>query len=442
MPDISPLAVTGIMFGLMLLLMVSGIPVAFALGVATMGTAIWLWGTNGLDIAFYASFGILNTFVLVALPLFIFMGVVLQKCGIGDSLFGMVHKIMGGVPGGLAMGTVMICALIAAMAGVSGAATVTMALIALPAMLKRGYDKKMISGTVMAGGALGFLIPPSVAMIMYAFLAQVSAGKLFAGGVFPGLLLATLYILYIGIRCHFQPHLGPPIAPEERVDWRGKLKSLKAVILPGILVFLVLGLIFMGVTSPTEASAVGAFGALACAAINRNLTWRVLRESLMDSTRVMGTVMWIIVAAVFFSKIYIGLGAPKLVQTFVVGAGLSPYGILIMMLASYFVLGCFLDESAILFITIPIYVPIIRSLGFDPVWFGILYIMSLESAYLTPPFGFNLFYMRALAPPEITLADIYRSVIPFVGLQLIGLALVVLFPQIALWLPSLIFPSG
>lgn len=439
MPQIDPLIITGLMFGVMMLLMAAGVPLTFALGIAAMGFAVWLWGVGGIEIMFHSAFGLANIFILVALPLFIFMGIVLERSGIGDSLFGMVHKVMGGVNGGLAMGTVLICAMIAAMVGVSGAATVSMAIIALPAMLKRGYDKRMITGTIQAGGALGFLIPPSVMMIMYAFLARVSAGKLFAAGLFPGLLLAVIYIIYIGIRCFFQPNLGPPIALGDRVNWRGKLISLKAVILPGSLIFLVLGLILLGVTSPTEASAVGAFGALICAAIYRNLTWQVLRESLMATTKVMGMLMWICITAVFFSKIYIGLGAQDLIQNLMATTALGPHSILILMLATYFILGMFLDDSAILFITIPLYVPLIVGLGFDPTWFGILFILSMQSAYLTPPFGYNLFYMRAVAPPEVTIIDIYRSVIPFVGLQIIGLILVVVFPQIAMWLPGIIF---
>jgi len=437
--QIDPLTVTILMFGTMMVLMAMGMPLTFALGIAAMGFAVWLWGVHGIPIAMLSAFGLANSFILVALPLFIFMGIVLQKSGIADGLFETVHKVMGGVRGGLAMGTVGICAIIAAMAGVSGAATVSMAIIALPAMLKRGYDKRMVTGVIQAGGALGFLIPPSVMMIMYAFLARQSAGKLFAGGVFPGLLLAALYVLYIGVRCFFQPQLGPPIPLEERVGWRGKLVSLKGLVLPGALVFLVLGLIFLGVTSPTEASAVGAFGALVCAAIHRNLTWQVLRESLMESTKVLGMLMWICVTAVFFSKIYIGLGAQSLMRDLVVGGTLDPHVVLILMLTSYFILGMFLDDSAILFITVPLYVPLIQELGFDPIWFGIVFVMSMESAYLTPPFGYNLFYMRAVAPPEITLIDIYRSVVPFVGLQILGLTLVVIFPQIALWLPGKIF---
>jgi len=303
MPQIDPLTVTILLFSVMMLLMATGVPLAFALSITAMGFAATLWGFAGVQLVFITTFGLMYTFILLAVPLFIFMGIMLQNSGIGDALFDMIHKVMGGMPGGLAIGTVFICAMIAAMAGVSGAATVSMAVIALPAMLKRGYDKRMITGVIQAGGALGFLIPPSVLMIMYAFLAKESVGRLFAGGMGPGLLLATLYILYAGIRCRLQPHLGPPIAPEERVNWLGKLKSLKALILPGGLVFSVLGLIFLGITSPTEASAVGAFGALVCAAIYGRLNWQVLRKSLMQSVTLNGMLFWVLIGAAFFSKI-------------------------------------------------------------------------------------------------------------------------------------------
>lgn len=439
MTVLDPLVVTGIMFGAMLLLMVTGLPLTFTLGAVGMISAILLWGPAAMNGVYLSTIGLGGIGTLVALPLFIFMGVILQRSGIADALYGVVHVIMGGIRGGLAMGTVGICAIIAAMAGVSGAATISMGLIALPAMLKRKYDKQMVTGCIQAGGALGFLIPPSVEMIMFGFLSATSVGRLYAGGVFPGIMLATMYVIYIGIRCFFQPSLGPALKPEERVNWMGKLRALKYMVLPGALIFLVLGLIFLGVTSITEASAVGALGALVCALIYRTFTWRMLHESLVQTAKVMGMVMWIGLSAMFFSAIYTGLGAPAMIQRLVAELAVSPYVILAAILVSFFILGMILDDYAIMFITIPIYVPLIVSLGFDKVWFGILFILSMQSAYLTPPFGYNLFYMKAVAPPEITLADIYRSIIPFVALQIVGLALVVVFPQITLWLPGVIF---
>lgn len=431
--------VTVVIFGFMLLVMTTGLPLTFALGVTGMFATFLLWGPEAMASVYLNAFGVAGASILVALPLFIFMGIMLQKSGIADDLYQMIYVLMGGVRGGLAMGTVAICAIIAAMVGISGAATVAMGIIALPSMLERGYDKQMVTGCIQAGGALGFLIPPSVLMIMFGFLGLTSPGRLFAGGLLPGIMLAILYIIYIGVRCYFQPHLGPARAAGKQVNWREKAKALRALILPGVLIFSVLGLIFMGVTSITEASAVGAFGAVVCAAIHRRLNWRILHECLMQTVKLMGMVMWIMVSAAFFSKIYIGLGAPVMLRELIVELGANPYLVLTFFLLSFFIMGMFLDDTAILFITVPLYVPLIVSLGFDKVWFGILFILSMQTAFLTPPFGYNLFYMKAIVPPEITLVDIYRSIIPFVILQTIGLILVVVFPQIALFIPSLVF---
>ncbi|WP_028877933.1 TRAP transporter large permease [Terasakiella pusilla] len=439
MLDLDPLLVTLGMFISMLVLLVMGAPLTWCLLIVGTGSAYLLWGTDGLHMLATSTFSSMDNFILVALPMFIFMGLMLQRSGITDDLFSMVHKLMGGIPGGLGIGTVFICAILAAMAGVSGAATVSLGVIALPSMLKRGYDKKLVSGTIMAGGALGFLIPPSVLMIVYAFLARESIGKLFAAGLMPGLMLAGIYVLYISIRCGINPKLGPPVAEEERLGWRDKLASMKAMILPAILIMLVLGCIVFGVTTPSEASAIGAAGSIALAIVYRTFNMSMLKDVLVSTTQIMGMLLWIALAAVFFSKIYIGLGAGALIGELIEDSNLSPYWIIISMLACYFVLGMFLDDFAIVFITIPLFVPIVRDLGFDTVWFAVLFILSMQTAYLTPPFGYNLFYMRSVAPPEITIYDLYKATIPFVILQIIGLALIVAFPQIALWLPNVIF---
>ena len=432
MAPLDPLLVTILMFSAMFGLMVIGLPLTFSLGIVSVGTVLFLWGAGGIDMMFHAAFGVSYSFALTAVPPFIFMGIVLSKSGIGDDFFEMIYKWMGRTPGGLGIGVILVCAIMAAMVGQTGPATLTMGLIALPAMLQRGYDKRMVTGAIQAGGALGILIPPSVTMIIIAYLSRQSAGRLFAAGIFPGLLLTGLFMAYIFIRCRIQPHLGPPVPPEERYSWKEKFISLKALVLPGILIFLVLALILLGVTSPTEAAGVGAAGSLACAALHRNLTWRVLKDSVLTTGNLMGLLFWIIIPAVAFSKIYHGLGAEELILGLTESFGLSPYTVLGMMMASYYVLGMFLETAAITFLTIPLYIPIIMRLGFDPLWFGLLYVMTQESAYLTPPYGFNLFYMKAIVPKEITMVDIYLSVVPFVGLQIIGVILVIIFPQIAL----------
>lgn len=437
MADLDPLTITAIMFLSMLGLMALGAPLAWALTICGVGSAWLIYGDGGLDLLISSTFSAMDNFLLVALPMFIFMGLVLQRSGITDDLFEMIHKLMGRLPGGLGIGTVIICALIAAMAGVSGAATVSLGIIALPAMLKRGYDGKLVTGTIMAGGALGFLIPPSVLMIIYAFLSRDSVGKLFAAGLIPGLMLAGIYITYILVRCRINPLLGPPA--EEQFTAKEKFLSLRFLIAPGVLIVTVLGCIIGGVTSPSEASAIGAFGSLVIAGIQRRLSWDMLRYVMMTTTKLMGMLMWITIAAVFFSKIYVGLGAGQIVGELIEDFELSPMWVIIAMLATYFVLGMFLDDFAIVFITVPLFVPIVRDLGFDTTWFAVLFILSMQSAYLTPPFGYNLFYMRSVAPPEITIVDIYKAALPFVVLQMIGLALVVAFPEIALWLPNLLF---
>src|SRR5690554_2813399 len=364
MAELEPLTITAIMFFSMLVLMAMGAPLALALMISGMGSAYLMFGPGGLDLLLASAYSAMDNFLLVSLPLFIFMGLVLERSGITDDLFEMIHKLMGSLPGGLGVGTVLICALIAAMAGVSGAATVSLGIIALPAMLKRGYHKRLVTGTIMAGGALGFLIPPSVLMIVYAFLARESVGKL---------------------------------------------------------------------------SAVGAAGALVLTALRGRLDWKLLRYVMLSTTKITGMLIWIAIAAVFFSRIYMGLGAGMVISDLIYDFSLSPYTVILFMLLSFFLLGMFLDDFAILFITVPLYVPIVRELGFDTTWFAVLFILSMQSAYLTPPFGYNLFYMRSVAPKSITIVDIYRSALPFVGLQILGLALIVAFPSIALWLPNLLF---
>lgn len=440
--EADPLWVTIGMFATMLFLLMLGAPLAFSL--VSVGIIFYfVFGGVGIDqvlnLLATSAFASMDNFLLVAVPMFIFMGLMLQKSGITDDLFEMISKLMGGFPGGLGIGTIIICALIAAMAGVSGAATVSLGIIALPSMLKRGYDKKLTTGAIMAGGALGFLIPPSVLMILYAFLAKASVGKLFAAGLIPGLMLAGIYMLYIFIRAIINPNVAPSIPKEERPNFSEKIKSLKALILPGTLIATVLSFIVFGVTSPSEASAIGAAGAIVCAALYRSLTFDVLKEVVFDTAKLMGMIIWITLAAVFFSKVYMLLDGGLVIEELIDDSGLSPIWIIVMMLACYFILGMFLDDFAIVFITVPIFVPIVEQLGYDIIWFAVLFVVSMQTAYLTPPFGYNLFYMRSVAPPEITINDLYKAAMPFIVLQIIALALMVAFPEIILWLPKSIY---
>jgi len=430
-------AITALLFGTLVLFLFSGLPIAFALGGVAMVFTLLLWGPNALYVIASSAFGTMNNFLLEAVPLFIFMGYVLQTSGIADDLYTMMHRWMGSLRGGLAMGTVVICTVFAAMAGISGAATVTMGVVALPAMLSRGYNKSVALGCIAAGGALGILIPPSLIMILYGSLTGVSVGRLFIGGVFPGLLLSGLFIIYIGVRCVLQKEAGPPLPPEDRVGWGIKLVSLRAVILPMLIIVMVLGTIYMGVATPTEAAGMGAFGSLIAAAVYRKLSWQNLTTALQGSLRISAMCLWIVIGAFCFCSIYSASGGSKFVTEVLAGLPVNRYIVLIGMQVILLFLGMFLDPIGIIMIATPVFLPVIEALGFNPLWFGILFTMNLEMAYLTPPLGFNLFYLKGVAPPEVTMGDIYRSIAPFVVLQAIGLALVIIFPQIALWLPSM-----
>lgn len=399
--------------------------------------AYFLWGDKGLFLLATQAYAAMGKFTLLAIPLFVFMAMILERAGVADDLYTMMHRWMGPLAGGLAIGTVVICTIFAAMAGISAAATVSMGVIALPAMLKRNYNKTIAMGAISGGGALGILIPPSVPMILYATLTGESIGGLFAGGILPGVLLAALFTLYIGIRCKISPQLGPPLALEERVSWREKLISLRAVALPILIIIMVLGSIYAGICTATEAAALGCLGAFISAAIYRKLSWIMITEACVRTAALTAMIIWILIGAYCFTAVYTGTGAHELMEHILLSIPGGKWVILITMQLVFFVLGCILDPVGIIMICTPIFVPVIKALGFDPLWFGVLFIMNMEMGYLTPPFGFNLFYMRAIAPKGVTMVDIYRAIVPIVIIQAIALAVVIIFPEIALWLPKM-----
>jgi len=330
----------------------------------------------------------------------------------------------------------LICVIFAAMSGISGAAVVTMGTIALPKMLERGYDKKLALGAINAGGGWGILIPPSILMVLYSLLTEVSVGRLFAAGIGPGLLLFFLVSVYIGGRCWMQPELGPALPKEERANWGQKLRSLKAVILPILIVVIVLGAIFGGYATPTEAAAIGVFGAMVATGVNRQLSWVVIRDASVATLKLTALIMWILFAAHAFSTAYTALGAQSLIQDMMNLVPGGRWGSLVFMLAVLFILGMVLDPVGIMLITLPVFLPVVQSYGFDPIWFGILFIIMMEVGYMTPPFGFNLFYLKGVAPPDVTMGDIYASVTPYVIVTLIGVLLIILIPEIATYLPK------
>ena len=430
---------TLLFFGFLFFFIMLGVPLAFVLGGLSV---IFLYFHQG-PVAFYLiaskMWDLMETSALIAIPLYVFMALILERSGVAHDLYRMMHLWWGGVRGGLAIGTVLICTIFAAMSGISGAAVVTMGTIALPQMLKRGYDKQLALGAINAGGGWGILIPPSILMVLYALITEVSVGKLFAAGVGPGLLLFTLVSLYIGIRCYFQPHLGPALPPEERGTWAEKFKALGAVFLPIFIIFIVLGAIFGGFATVTEAAAVGVLGALIATAVNRRLNWKNISEASIRTFRLTTIIAWIVFAAHAYSMAYTAMGAEQFITSMTSDIPGGKWGALFFMMLVLFVLGCVLDPVGIMLITLPVFLPLVAAHGFDPIWFGILFVVMMEISYMTPPFGFNLFYLRSVAPPEVTMKDIYWSVGPYTVVELTGLFIIVLFPQIALWLPNLIF---
>jgi tripartite ATP-independent transporter DctM subunit len=443
---------TWIMFGSLLVLLMLGLPLAFVTG--GLGVVfIYLVGDQVmLNIIPSRIFPMMTNSDLAAIPLFIFMAAMLERAGLIEEMFDVVYKWMGGLSGGLAAATILASTILAAMVGVIGAAVVTMGIIALPAMLRRKYDPQIALGSIMAGGTLGILIPPSILAILYAVVAQQSVGELYLGSIVPGVLLSGMYIGYVLLRTKLNPSLGPAMPKEERIGLIAKLLLLRQLIAPLILVFLVLGLLFAGVATPVEAAGIGSFGAMVVAAMHRRFTLRALKEASVTTVKASAMVLWIIFGASIFVGFYILQGGQTFITDTLLGTGLSSYGILLLMMIMLVVLGMFLDWVGILLLAVPIFVPIIKSLHFDglfglpPVpaedvalWFGVLYLVNMQMSFLSPPFGYALFYIRGVCPPEISMATIFKSSLVFLGLQILGLALCVLVPGVSLWLPDLVY---
>lgn len=431
-----------LMFSSMMLMLLTGQRVFAAIGSVAVIAALLLWGNGGSEMAFSASMKLMKWYPLLTLPLFIFMGYMLSESGIAEDLYKMFHVWTGNLPGGLAIGTVGLMVMISAMNGLSVAGMAIGATIALPELLRRGYDKVMVTGVIQAGSSLGILVPPSVVLVLYGMIARQPVGKLWLAGALPGLLLAGLFILYIVVRCKIQPELGPVISAEERakITMSEKLRLLRAGIIPVAIFFCMTGLFLMGITSLVESSAVGATAATIAAGLKGRLNFRLIHITTEKTLQISCMFMWIILAALCFGAVFDGLGAVRAIEGFFVGElGLGPWEILLLMQLSYIIMGMFLDDTAMLVIVAPLYIPLVKMLGFDLVWYGVLYTITCQIAYMTPPFGYNLFLMRAMAPPEISLTDIYKSIVPFVLIMVFGLGLVTVFPQIALWLPNLYY---
>lgn len=439
-----------LMFSTMLMLMMTGQRVFGLIGFVAVLASLALWGTGGQAMGFSAAMKLMKWYPLISLPMFVFMGYVMSESRLADDLYRMFHVWFGRIPGGLAIGTILLMVLISAMNGLSVAGMAIGSTIALPELLRRGYDKQMVTGVIQAGSSLGILIPPSVVLVLYAMIARAPVSELWLAGVMPGLLMAGFFILYVAIRGAFQPHLAPALSAQERaqITWGEKISTLKAGLLPFAIFAAMMVPFVNGWTSLVESSVIGVITTVLAAALKGRFNGHVFEEATRNTLAISAMFMWVILAALAFGAVFDGLGAVKAIDDlFTDKMGLSPWTILILMQLSFLIMGMFLDDTAMLVIVAPLYVPLVArlDLGIPPdqvlIWYGVLYTITCQIAYLTPPFGYNLFLMRAFAPPEISMGDIYRSVTPFVLVMIATLALIMAVPDIALWLPNLIYPN-
>jgi tripartite ATP-independent transporter DctM subunit len=426
---------TIVLFAALVVGLILGLPMAWVLGGIAVISIYFLWGVSGFSMIIYQVFGWSTNTIIIAVPLFTIMGIFLQKSGLAEALFETIYRWSGKLRGGLAIGVLIICVLFAAMTGVTAAATITMGIVALPAMLQRGYNKELAVGVIAGGGTLGILIPPSVLMIVFSLITTASVGKLFAAGIIAGLIIAALLMLYVILLCFFNPKMAP--ASGANYTLKDKLASLKSVILPIILIIVVLGSIFIGVATPTESAAVGAIGAMIIGFIYRKLTWTGVKEACYQTLSISGMMIWIVIGAACFVSAYTGFGAIAFMKDLIMGFEVNPWVLLSGMMIILLILGMFLDPGGIILLTAPIFVPIATSLGFDITYMGILYIISMMIGFISPPFGFNLFYMRSVCPASITMGDIYRSVLPYIGVLIIGLAIIMAFPVLTTTIPNM-----
>ena len=431
-----------IMFAVFTLLIMLGYPIAFTIGGTALFFGLYAFGLNFFNLLPLRVFGVMSNFTLIAVPLFIFMGVTLERSGLAEDLLETMALVFGRVPGGIAISVVIVGTLLAATTGIVGATVTTMGLISLPTMIRRGYSKELATGIICASGTLGQIIPPSIVLVLVGDILGVSVGDLFLGAAIPGLILATLYILYVVTVSFLRPDLAPPIPAEERAGVsRQELtrRVSRALIPPLALIVAVLGSIFFGIATPTEAAAVGATGAIGLTLLNNRFSRTMLRETMDVTARLTSMVFIILVGATAFGLAFRGMGGDLVIEKYVGGSGLDPQLVFWMVMVVVFILGFFLDYIEIAFIHLPVISPVLIQMGFDPLWYGVLLGVNLQTSFLTPPFGFALFYLRGVAPPEVTTGHIYRGIIPFVILQLIGLMIIAFFPALSTWLPRFVF---
>jgi len=405
---------------------------------------------NGFDVSallgLFANnaWGIFLNYVLVAIPLFIFMAQILDRSKVSEGLFDALYQVLGGLRGGLGMAVIVVSTVFAATTGIIGASVVAMGLMAGPALLRRGYNRGLGAGIICASGTLGILIPPSIMLVVYGGLTgqkETSVGNLFAAAIMPGLLLSALYLLYVGVRCYINPKMGPPIPREDRTATVGEkvAMTLKNFVPPFGLILTVMGTILAGIATPTEAAALGCIGALILAMATRKLNWEVITQSCISTARTTAMIMALFVGGKFFSVVFLSMGGGDVVADVLLGMDVNPYVVFIIMMAVVFIMGMFIDWAAILLVVVPIFTPIAMDLDFNPLWFAMMVCINLQTSFLTPPFGYALFYFKGVAPPEYTMGDVYRGILPFVAIQLIGLATLIFFPEIITWLPGVFF---
>jgi len=440
MIDMSPELITIVMFVGMLLLVLTGFPLAFCIGGVGMIMGLLIFGPSSLKLMYVRAHGAVTNYTLLAVPLFLFMGLMIERSGIAESLFNALNLWIGRVRGSLAMATVLTGTVLAACVGVFSASIVMLGLIALPAMLKRGYSKELACGSIIAGGCLGILIPPSIMIVLYGPMAGLSVGKLFMGAFGPGLMLSALYMAYIAIRPLVQPGCAPPLPAAERaVPWGRKFYLLFTALVPPLLLVLgVLGSIFFGIAAPTEAAGAGAFVATVIAAGYRKLSWKVLKETCFATLKASAFIIVIVTGASIFTGIFLSSGCGNVVADLVLSAPGGKWGVFVIIHIILFFLGMFLGWMGILLIMIPIVTPIGLAIGFDPIWFALMIMVNLQMAYMTPPMAPAIFFLRGVVPPDsgIDSGTIIRGVIPIVALVMVGIVLLIIFPEIIMWLPN------
>lgn len=421
-----------------LVLLLLGLPLAFVTGLVAMVFALGWFGPSSIPLVTTRIYSFINEYVLIAIPMFVLMASILDRSGIARDLFNTMRVFAGQLRGGVAVQTLVVAVFLAAMSGIIGGEIVLLGLLALPQMLRLGYDQRLSIGTVCAGGSLGTMVPPSIVLIIYGLTANVSISDLFVATVIPAMMLAGLYITYILVRCYLNPKMGPA-APKEELDisFKEKLKMVKGVILPVLVAAWVLGSIYAGIASVTEAAVMGVIGVIISTMIRKELTWKMMKDSLRQTLNTCGMIIWIGIGASALVGVYNLMGGNRFIETVILGLDVAPIVIILIMMVVLLVLGLFMDWIGIALLTMPIFVPIIISLGYNPIWFGILFSMNMQVSYISPPFGPAAFYLKSVAPPSITLKEIFLSMWPFILIQLFALSLVLTFPGIALWLPGI-----